>query len=89
MTLIVHEQPYRGCAPGEAGRRPQHAMLHLPLRSAVFRRLRGLVHHNRPGALVLVALLVDPSGSGNDFALALPFSPQLKAGLAAFLRRNL
>ena len=25
-------------------------------------------------------LKVDPSGSGNDFALALPFSPQLKAG---------
>ena len=34
-------------------------------------------------------LKVDPSGSGNDYALALPFSPQLKAALAAFVRRSL
>jgi hypothetical protein len=34
-------------------------------------------------------LKVDPSGSGNDFALALPFSPQLKAALVTFVRRNL
>jgi hypothetical protein len=34
-------------------------------------------------------LKVDASGSGNDYALALPFSPQLKAALAAFVRRSL
>jgi uncharacterized protein len=34
-------------------------------------------------------LKVDPSGSPNDFALPLPFSPQLKAALAAFVQRNL
>jgi hypothetical protein len=32
-------------------------------------------------------LKVDPSGSG--FTLPLPFSPQLKAALAAFVQRNL
>jgi uncharacterized protein len=34
-------------------------------------------------------LKVDPSRTGNDYALALPFSPQLKAALAAFVRRSL
>jgi uncharacterized protein len=34
-------------------------------------------------------LKVDPSRSANDYALPLPFSPQLKAALAAFVRRNL
>lgn len=34
-------------------------------------------------------LKVDPSGSPDDFALPLPFSSQLKAALAAFVRRNL
>jgi hypothetical protein len=34
-------------------------------------------------------LKVDQSGSGNDYALALPFSPHLKAALSAFVRRNL
>jgi predicted esterase len=34
-------------------------------------------------------LKVDASYSGNDYALALPFSPQLKAALAAFVRRSL
>ena len=34
-------------------------------------------------------LKVDPSRSGSDYAEPLPFSPQLKAGLAAFVRRNL
>jgi pimeloyl-ACP methyl ester carboxylesterase len=34
-------------------------------------------------------LKVDPTGSPDHFALSLPFSPQLKAALAAFVRRNL
>jgi hypothetical protein len=34
-------------------------------------------------------LKVDPTGSPDNFALPLPFSPQLKAALAAFVRRNL
>jgi alpha-beta hydrolase superfamily lysophospholipase len=34
-------------------------------------------------------LKVDPSRSGNEYALALPFSPQLKVALASFVRENL
>jgi pimeloyl-ACP methyl ester carboxylesterase len=34
-------------------------------------------------------LKVDASRSGNDYALALPFSPQLKAALAGFVRHKL
>jgi uncharacterized protein len=32
---------------------------------------------------------VDPTGSPNNFTLPLPFSPQLKAALAVFIRRSL
>ncbi len=34
-------------------------------------------------------LKVDPTGSPDNYTLPLPFSPQLKAALAAFVRRNL
>ena len=34
-------------------------------------------------------LKVDPTGSPNNFTLPVPFSPQLKVALAAFVRRNL
>ena len=34
-------------------------------------------------------LKVDGSHTGNEYAVPLPFSPQLKAALAAFVRRNL
>jgi uncharacterized protein len=34
-------------------------------------------------------LKVDPTGSPNKYTLPLPFSPQLRAALAAFVRRNL
>ena len=34
-------------------------------------------------------LKVDPSGSPDDYALPLPFSPQLKSALAVFVHRNL
>ena len=34
-------------------------------------------------------LKVDPTGSPDNYALPLPFSPQLKAALAVFVRRNL